>query len=50
MAAERIPVEHGIGGLKRFRVLSDRLRIYPLDLYDKITGICASTWNFYLAN
>jgi hypothetical protein len=50
MAAERIPVEYGIDGLKRFRVPSDRLRIYALDLYDKITGICASTWNFYLAN
>jgi hypothetical protein len=50
MAAERIPIEHGIGGLKRFRVLSDRFRIYPFDLYDKITGICTSTWNFYLAN
>jgi len=50
MAIERIIVEHGIGGLKRFRVLSDKLRIYSLDLYDKIIGVCAGTWNFYLAN
>lgn len=50
MGAQRILVEHSIGGLKRFRILSDRLRIYSLDLYDKILGACAASWNFYLAN
>ena len=50
MGAQRILVEHSIGGLKRFRVLSDRLRIYSLDLYDKILCACAASWNFYLSN
>lgn len=47
-AAERIFVEHSIGGIKRFRILSDRLRIHNLYLYNHILGICAALWNFFL--
>jgi hypothetical protein len=50
MASERIKVEHSIGGMKRYRILSDRLRIHLIDLYDNILGVCAGLWNFYLAN
>lgn len=50
MASERIKVEHSIGGMKRYRILSDRLRIHLIDLYDDIIGICAGLWNFYLTN
>lgn len=50
MASERIKVEHSIGGLKRYRILSDRLRIHLIDLYDDILGVCAGLWNFYLTN
>jgi hypothetical protein len=49
-ASERIFIEHSISGLKRFRILSDRLRIHDIDLYDDILGSCAGLWNFYLAN
>ncbi len=49
-ASERIFIEHSISGLKRFRILSDRLRIHSIDLYDDILGVCAGLWNFYLAN
>lgn len=49
-ASERIFIEHSISGLKRFRILSDRLRIHDIDLYDEILGVCAGLWNFYLAN
>ena len=48
VSSERIIVEHSIGGLKRYRVLSDRLRIHAIDFYDKILGVCAGLWNFYL--
>ena len=48
-SSERIIVEHSIGGLKRYRILSDRLRIHAIDFYDKILGVCAGLWNFYLA-
>lgn len=49
-SAERVIVEQSLSGLKRFRVLSDRLRIHDIDLYDDILGVCAGLWNFYLAN
>jgi DDE superfamily endonuclease len=50
ISAERIWVEHSIGGMKRFRILSERLRVHDIDLYNEITGICAGLWNFYLSN
>ena len=49
-SSERITVEHSIGGLKRYRILSDRLGIHLFDFYDEILGVCAGLWNFYLAN
>ena len=50
MASLRIKVEHSIGGMKRYRILSDRLRNHLIDLYDDILGVCAGLWNLYLAN
>jgi hypothetical protein len=47
-ASERILVEHAIGGLKRYRILSDRLRMHDLKRYDDLLGVCAGLWNFYL--
>jgi hypothetical protein len=49
-ASEHISVEHAIGGMKRYRILSDRLRIHDVKLYNDILGICAGLWNFYLKN
>ena len=48
MASERIGVEHSLAGLKRYRLLSDRLRLHALNLYNQILGVCAGLWNFYL--
>ena len=48
MASQRIRVEHNLAGLKRYRLLSDRLRLHTLNLYDQILGVCAGVWNFYL--
>lgn len=48
LAKERIVVEHSIAGLKRYRILSDRLRTHDIDLYNQILGICAGLWNFKL--
>jgi hypothetical protein len=41
-ASERIFIEHSISGLKRFRILSDRLRLHNIDLYDKILSVCGA--------
>lgn len=49
-SSERIYVEHAIGGMKRFRYLSDRLRTHKVTLYESAIGICAGLWNFYLTN
>lgn len=49
LASERVLVEHSLGGLKRYRLLSDRLRIHCTDFYNEILGVCAGLWNFHLA-
>jgi hypothetical protein len=48
ISSERIRVEHCIGGIKRYRILSERLRIHDFDIYDTILTVCAGLWNFYL--
>lgn len=47
-ASQRVRVEHSICGLKRYRILSDRLRMRDLDLYNDVLGVCAGLWNFCL--
>jgi hypothetical protein len=49
-ASERISVEHAIGGMKRYRILSDRLRVHDVESYNVILGVCAGLWNFYLTH
>ena len=50
ISSKRVVVEHTIAGLKRYRILSERLRMHLLDLYNDILGVCAGLWNFYLAD
>jgi len=50
LSSKRVVVEHCIGRMKRYHVLSNRLRMHDIDLYDKILGVCAGLWNFYLSN
>ncbi len=49
LASKRIAVEHALAGLKRYRILSDRLRIHDFEFYDVILSVCAGLWNFYLS-
>lgn len=49
LASERVVVEHSIAGLKRYRILADRLRMHDLDLYNVTLGVCAGLWNFRLS-
>lgn len=46
----RIFVEHAIGGLKRYRFLSDRLRCRDAVFYSRVAGIAAGLWNFQLTH
>lgn len=47
---KRIVVENAIGGMKRYRFLSDRSRCHSIRLYNKIAGIAAGLWNYNLTN
>lgn len=46
----RIKVEHSIGGLKRYRILADRLRMKSMIRYNQIAGICAGLWNYFITH
>lgn len=48
LAKERIYVEHTIGGMKRYDILSNTARIHDIDLYDQMTGTCAGIWNLFI--
>ncbi|NJC26117.1 HARBI1 family protein [Neolewinella antarctica] len=48
LARERIYVEHSIGGIKWFDILSTVSRIHDIDLYDKVLASCAGLWNFFI--
>jgi hypothetical protein len=49
MAQVRIPVEHAIGGMKNYRIITQPIRIKAIALIDKIIETCAGLWNFKLA-
>lgn len=47
-AQARIGVEHSIGGLKRFRIIYNQIRMKHQYDMDMILGICAGLWNFLI--
>lgn len=54
MASQRIVIEplrraDSIGNMKRYRILSDRLRVHDFDAYDDVLEVCAGLSNFYLS-
>ena len=49
-SSSRIRIEHAIGGLKRYRYLSDRLRTHKVIIYETSLLVCAGLWNFILTN
>lgn len=42
----RIMIEHAIGGMKRYRLIMERIRVRKVALLDTIVGVCAGLWNF----
>lgn len=48
VSSKRIYVEHAIGGMKRYRFLSDRLRCRDAAFYSVVLGVCAGLWNFQI--
>lgn len=49
LAKERIYVEHTIGGMKRYDILSNTARTHDVELYDQMSGTCAGLWNFFIS-
>ena len=49
-ARKRVVVEHSIGGFKRFRILSDRLRMHNFQQYDTLLEVCVGLHNFQLTH
>ena len=49
-ARKRVVVEHRIGGLKRYRIVADRLRMHNLEQFDVALEVCAGLWNFCLTH
>ncbi len=43
----RVCIEHAIGGMKRYRLIMERIRIRKLPLLDTVVGVCAGLWNFH---
>ena len=45
LAQWRIRVEHAIGGMKRCRILAERIRIKSIEQINTILEVCAGLWN-----
>lgn len=50
VSRERIYVENAISGLKRYHIISNRVRIKKEKYRENKIVLCASLWNFYLAS
>jgi hypothetical protein len=50
LAVFRVVVEHAIGGMKRFRILVDRLRMKMGLDEDRLARLCAGLWNWHILN
>jgi hypothetical protein len=50
ISSKRIYVEHAIGGMKRYRFLSDRLRCRDARFYSIVLAVCSGLWNFQLTS
>jgi len=48
LAKQRIKVEHSIGGMERYDILSISNRIHKVDSYNLILATCAGLWNFFI--
>jgi len=45
LAQWRVGIEHAIGGMKRYRILAERIRIKSTNQMNMILEVCAGLWN-----
>lgn len=48
LASLRVRVEHAIGGVKRYRIVQDRIRNWKQGIKDQVMAICCGLHNFRL--
>jgi len=48
LAHWRVGIEHAIGGMKRYRILAERIRLKSRDQINMIVQICAGLWNLHI--
>jgi len=48
LSSLRIRVEHAIGGVKRYRIVKDKIRIWKEGVRDSVMEICCGLHNFRL--
>jgi hypothetical protein len=48
-AAERVKVEHAIGGVKILRIVKDRIRLWKKDIKDLVMELACAIHNFKIA-
>ena len=44
----RIPVEHAIGGMKVYRIITQTIRLKSIPFIDQVVETCAALWNYKL--
>ena len=50
ISQERIVVENALAGLKRYYIISNRIRLKKMKCIEETLYLCASLWNFYLSH
>ena len=45
LAQWRVGIEHAIGGLKRYRILAERIRLKSIHQMNTIVEVCTGLWN-----
>ncbi len=45
LAQWRVRIEHAIGGIKRYRILAERIRLKSINQMNTILEVCAGLWN-----
>ena len=45
LAQWRVGIEHGIGGMKRYRIVAERIRLKSTNQINSIWEVCAGLWN-----
>jgi len=49
LARQRIKIEHAIGGMKRYDILSNVCRIHSWKIYNDILAVTAGLWNYFIS-